>query len=345
MTNGVVSCPIIYIPCIYSPPCYLDGSLVNAENFQKVGDSMGDCKNIKLHFMYSVGILLGLLALVMTDRWTAHENFTEYLSNSATLVSLVLGLVAIFYSFTSNTSLSQSLGNIAKVSEEILQTKHQLGEFIKEAKALEESGAQNTEILKTVSISVESNVSSLQAALNEIGMKTEDLHETVSSMPIRFDAFAQKVLEANDEAIAKAKYPISTQNSQESELTADKNSAKSFMGMCSISGGFLIYAIVLATNSNKPIVLPSLKEFALTETEYLYGFFVATTAAGFIKYEDVAGSDKTFMIRYIDPDFPKYAKDYLLANIDYRYGEESTSKDGILKRVEDMEKSFKESKS
>ncbi|MDZ4057086.1 MAG: hypothetical protein U1D69_08985, partial [Polynucleobacter sp.] len=57
---------------------------------------------ISLHFKYCVLILGMIIIAVATDRWTARQDFTTLLSNAATMTSLVLALVAIFYSFISN---------------------------------------------------------------------------------------------------------------------------------------------------------------------------------------------------------------------------------------------------
>jgi len=64
-------------------------------------------EKIKIHFFYCILILVIAIIAIATDRWTAQKDFTAYLSNAATMTSLLLGLVAIFYSFISNDGLSK----------------------------------------------------------------------------------------------------------------------------------------------------------------------------------------------------------------------------------------------
>jgi GTP1/Obg family GTP-binding protein len=90
-----------------------------------------DVEKLRLHFIYCAIILGLVIVAIATDRWTAQQNFTEYLSNAATMTSLVLGLVAIFYSFISNDGMSRSLGNINNVSSQVGQVRDEIADFVK----------------------------------------------------------------------------------------------------------------------------------------------------------------------------------------------------------------------
>ena len=121
-----------------------------------------DAERIALHFKYCALILVMIIVAVATDRWTAQKDFTAYLSNAATMTSLVLGLVAIFYSFISNDSLSKSLGSITTVATEVRDAKAEISRYVDLSKQATGASADNAALLKDASESVGTSLSSLQ---------------------------------------------------------------------------------------------------------------------------------------------------------------------------------------
>ena len=57
------------------------------------------CEKLSLHFKYCGFIAVMVVVAIATERWSTSKDFTTYLSNAATMTSLLLGVVAIFYSF------------------------------------------------------------------------------------------------------------------------------------------------------------------------------------------------------------------------------------------------------
>ena len=92
--------------------------------------------HLKYNFAYITLILLVALLVVIAHKWTPQPRFTEYLSNAATLASLLLALVAIVYSFVSSESISKSLGQISLISRDVQASKDEVREFVGTAKGL-----------------------------------------------------------------------------------------------------------------------------------------------------------------------------------------------------------------
>ncbi|WP_263356152.1 hypothetical protein [Acidicapsa ligni] len=88
-------------------------------------------KTLRIHFLYCVTILALAVVIMASARWTEFGSFTQYLRNMATVVSLLLALLAILYSHIVNNGLSKSLKNIREASSAMRKSKEAMKEFSK----------------------------------------------------------------------------------------------------------------------------------------------------------------------------------------------------------------------
>lgn len=168
-----------------------------------------EIEKLQLHFKYCAAILLLIIIVVATDRWTAQKDFTAYLSNAATMTSLLLGLVAIIYSYISTDSLSKSLGSITTVSSEVKDSKEQIARYVVLTTAATETSTANTALLKQTSIDVSQSVASLGKTLTEIAEQNQALQGLVGTLPVRFEKLESKF---TDVAKALGEKPAATQS-------------------------------------------------------------------------------------------------------------------------------------
>lgn len=292
-------------------------------------------KVLKLHFLYVFTILILLLAFVMSDRWTESKDFTTYLTNVATFVSVVLGLVAIFYSFISNSSLSQSLGNISKVSDEVVQTKSQIETFLKHADELEQKGSENTNSLKEISNSVESHVASLREALGSITEKTQSLQDAVSG---RFDKF--------ENILAETSNAIATKPNNEMVVDIEgaanqKEFVERFLFTSSLIGIVVAYACVLSNRTKKNMSLEEISKIFLFDNSYMHGYYVAMVSAGLFTQTAVNDLNLTYMISNVDVTLEEQAKSALENKLESVYKKDSLDTFNKYQRdIAIMENSF-----
>lgn len=274
-------------------------------------------ERLQLHFLYWIVILGLALIFVMSDRWTDKGNFTEYLANAATMVSLVLALVAIFYSFIANDGLSKSLGNITLVSENIAQSKSQLGQFIEQSEELSKVGMENAATLKEISSSVEAHVKSLRATLEDVSSKTEALHGAMSGLPDRFDQM-ESAIEATKEMLSKQpEAPVATGN--ESTNLSHAHVSR-FLNRSSIVGNILAYACVLACSNKKELSCDQLsKELQLSTPTYIHGYLISMIAIGLVGKKSIEGNSRTYIITQVNESLRSLTKDYLDKYIRDRY--------------------------
>jgi hypothetical protein len=87
--------------------------------------------NHHIHYRYTIGILVGLMIILLTIKWTELESVANYISFAATVASLLLAVVAIIYSFLSNNSFSSSVSKIEIAADTVRAETEKLNDTIK----------------------------------------------------------------------------------------------------------------------------------------------------------------------------------------------------------------------
>lgn len=274
---------------------------------------------LRLHFLYMFAIFVMFSAFLMSDRWSDKKEFTEYLTNVATFVSLVLGLVAIFYSFFSNSSLSESLGGIVNVSNNITNARTEIEKIIERTVAIERSSKENVDSLKEISTSVENRINLLNDALAEVAIKTEDLHLAVKTIPDKIDKLETKLAEnkVSKTLVGEIGPAVAIEKTR-----FTKEAVSDFILISSVSGRILLYAILLAHKAKKTLSLNLLYgRTKISSVEYVYGYMIATNAIGLIDTEEVPvdGDKRNYEITYVDSTLLDEGADLIVKAIDVQF--------------------------
>jgi hypothetical protein len=82
----------------------------------------------KIHAFYILGILLTIIAILITIKWGDIPNLAQYISFGLTFASLLLAILAIGYAVYSNSSLSQSISTLNIVSHDISATSESISQ-------------------------------------------------------------------------------------------------------------------------------------------------------------------------------------------------------------------------
>jgi len=142
--------------------------------------------SLKIHFFYVVTILAGLIILLATQHWTTLTGFTEYLSVAATITSLVLGVLAIIYSFVSSNSTNNSLGSIESSASDIRTIGGELRAIVSGGQDLQGKAERRNEELHSL-------IGDLRIAVETVSSKTKEIAGAVETLPTQFgelrDAF------------------------------------------------------------------------------------------------------------------------------------------------------------
>ena len=116
-----------------------------------------------------------LIIALITEKWSSKEGFTSYLSNAATLTSLLLGLVAIFYSFISNDSLSRGLGGITVVSKEIGEAREMIAGYLQQAEESNHALTSSKDSLDRAKDLIAEDLKGLGEMLNEVREESREI--------------------------------------------------------------------------------------------------------------------------------------------------------------------------
>ena len=235
-------------------------------------------EKLRLHFIYCASILGFLAIIIAVDRWTGKANFNDYLTNVATFVSLVLGLVAIIYSFYSNSTLAASLGNITKVSEDVGSTKTEISKFLVRSEQLNEVAEDNTTIFRDVSDKLNDDVNRLSTALAH-------LKTVVEVIPAKLDSIHDKVSE-------KILAPQAGEQTFASDTLSDFHNT--FLRQVSIAGLWILYAASLAFKRGVRVNVTKLvaeSDIPRIHDQYLWGILVSASAAEILDINKIKEPD------------------------------------------------------
>lgn len=304
----------------------------------RIPDAHSKCemKKLQLHLAYMFAIVTLFVAFVLSDRWTDKPNFTEYLTNIATFVSLVLAFVAIFYSFISNSSLSQSLGNISKVSDEVTNARLEIGKVIDHAIQLEQSSAESIKSLQGISVSVSTQIGALNSVLDDVANKTEALHSTVESIPGRFDQLETRLSDFSSNKPKEEKPARETTPKSSKFKNEDIND---FINYSSINGRLLIVACIEAYQNKRKLDLEAISKLILgSSVDYLFGYLISMSAIGIIDIKMASSTTKVYNMSYVDPILLEIAKPNIVASFEKKYADKTLR--SYMSQIKEIEAHF-----
>jgi|694.fasta_scaffold32907_4 hypothetical protein len=264
---------------------------------------------LRIHFFYCTVILVLTIIAIATDRWTLQPKFTEFLGNAATMTSLVLGLVAIFYSFIANDSLSKSLGSIGTVSESISSVRDQVIRQIEHGSETAKEVQDSAKMIERTSISLESSLSSLHASLAEISTSTQALHGSLENLPGKLDAIEATLVNSAKRSPSDGTALVQHETSRG---IYSKNLIQLFFTSSSFACNLLALACVLANKTAKPLVISDMHEYLPDNLgiSFIKGFLQCMNAANLIGLEEPFELDVA-VVDWVDPVLAQEAQPYL----------------------------------
>lgn len=284
------------------------------QNYESLHACSNENERLRLHFVYMFVIFTLAFAFLMSDRWTDKQNFTEYLTNIGTFVSLVLGIVAIFYSFISNSTLSQNIGNISKTSEEVTAARVEIGKVLDHAVQLQAVSTDNMNSLHDASRSVGEKVGILNDTLFQVAEKTEALHLSIKSIPDRFDKLETRLTETTKSADKPDKLSVGPVAPRFTSVQVDD-----FINYSSVNGRLLVYACMLANSEDKELSINSISSIIGGSVDYIYGYFVAMNAFDIVDKRELPDKDKTFKIIHVDENLKSRGVNFIPEFLEKKY--------------------------
>jgi hypothetical protein len=273
-------------------------------------------ETLALHFKYCAVIAVMCFVFLATERWSDSKDFTTFLSNAATMTSLLLGVVAIFYSFISNDGMSRSLGSISTVTNEVREVRADIQMFVEQTKASTETATANNALVKGASVELSATMSSLTETLEAISLQNDTLKDLVTSLPNRIDQLENKfgdVAKAIGEKSQQLQVPISTSD-------IPTKAVERFLARATFQHNLLIIACVLSAKSGKQLDLAALcKSIEWNAPNNFQGFIACMHSVQLCHRTLVPEKDKLYTISSIHPELQELARSSYIYYVDTNF--------------------------
>lgn len=295
------------------------------------------CEKLSLHFKYCGFIAAMAIVMIATEKWSVNKDFTIYLSNAATMTSLLLGVVAIFYSFISNDGLSRSLGSINTISTEVRGIREEIEEFSQLTQDATDESASNAVLVREASSTLSHSLGSLSSTLQRISEQNETLNGLISVLPMRIDQLETKF---GDVAKAIGEKPQAHQTTASIEPIPPNNVEK-FLARATLYQNLLSHACVLAATSKKPLSIPMFCESVEYDAPSTFtGFVNCMHAIQLCSRKTIDGKERTYTISAMNPTLAIRSKTYFVEYVEQNYAEKLDERNVWLEKLEAVEVLF-----
>jgi len=291
---------------------------------------------LRLHFSYWIAILISAIILISTEKWSTSPGFTTYLSNAATMTSLLLAVVAIFYSFISNDSLSRSLGSMTTVANEVKDARAEIKGFVTQTSSTNEQAARNNELVREASSQLVEAITSLKTTLSEISEQNESLRGVMSGLPSRFDQIESKVGEVAKSLDSRSATPQPAENQKElPSIYID-----ALLERVPLQHHLMLIACLLCKNNSKEI---DSAEFAKlidwTNANSAETFLLTIVSLGVCS--GTRSRPKAFRLTAVHPRLEERARETYESYVKRRYPT-PTEREGWMKKLATVEEYYSE---
>lgn len=233
---------------------------------------------LRLHFIYVACILTGLVILVATFEWTTLPKFTDYLTAAGTMVSIVLGVLAIIYSFVSGDSISRSLGSVTSAADQLAAARQEFADVVDVAANLETTSKQSSTELNSVLALLRSQVNQLTDVSSQISESNAEIAKTLGTMPARFDKI-DKHFEESLKGVKKQEVELSD------HVDTNKVLARKMLKNASVYGTIFFYACARSVETGISFTFDVAPLGG--DQEYVFGYMYASYSAGILEYDDI----------------------------------------------------------
>jgi hypothetical protein len=176
-----------------------------------------------LFYIMIIAYLGITMAFVLSIKFTPEERFTEYLGNAATSISIVLALIAIFYSFISGESLSQSIGHINEASNSVSKSRDSISEFLREIRAITQTSEISADNLRKAHEESMHSQNKMKLAVVKFESKFDEWENVITQLPNRLDTL--KEIEKRLQAV---EYPARFENWDQAKSSIEAHIIESF---------------------------------------------------------------------------------------------------------------------
>jgi hypothetical protein len=204
------------------------------------------CSTAKIHFGYIISILVTIIIVLLTVKWSDIPTLADHLNFALGITSLVLAVVAIVYAFFANNSFNVTVSKLESAATTI---KDETGDLEKAVHGLE---LQLKDIPDKL-LSLEGQVSKTHALVQASSQQPKP-QEAVQQPNVSVEEFANSVIDR-------------------------------FLNVSSWNGLKVMYLCWLACQKQKEFDLKEWTTLDQTISyDYAYGYIIAASSAGFFDH-------------------------------------------------------------
>lgn len=297
---------------------------------------------LSLHFKYCAFIAVAIIIAISTERWSSNKDFTTYLSNAATMTSLLLGVVAIFYSFISNDGMSRSLGSISTVTSEVREARDKIEGFVQLTTSATKTSAESNSNIQMASEKLSDSLGVFENTLKALVTQNEKLQSFVSELPTRFDQLETKVGDVAKILGEKPAIPMPTVNFS----NFPDEFIEAFLERSTLNQNLFTYACVMAKEKNKDFKISDFCQAINSNIQSsLFGFLSCMSAIQVCIKSPSAKSTDPVKIFKMHPYLLENSKSYFLKYIDDRDFMGTDESSEWLRKLEAVELLFNNARS
>lgn len=274
-TTGIVAFSVIAI--VFAIVLLVNIVLKHKAKWEKPKECNACKKTNRLHMYYIASILLFLLIQAFTYIMVNGNHYAkvnEYFTFAATIVSIILAILTIVYSYYINASSTGQVEKLNKTSDEISEVSTNISEASK---------------------SIDVNATRLAENIDKILAQLDEVKQTTVS---KLDDLNQKVdaiKAVPNENISESSKTKKTKKIQENE---DNKEVEKFINNISLLSKCTLLAAKYSLIYDKTFIYSDV--VSDTNGDYMWGFLAATSAIGFIGFDYNNGTIKvTWIHEYI----------------------------------------------
>jgi predicted PurR-regulated permease PerM len=239
----------------------------------------------------------------------------DYLTFSLTISSILLALITIFYSFTSNSNIFSSVNNLSELSKNISNISDGLKNNVSELSSKIETVPTIISVnMASISEKLDNTISIINNKIEEIPVTLKDIEKNiVGKQDILKNMLDEKLANPVTKAMEKSNESIAK---KELELTEEL--IDNYLNITSFAGLLCAYTFMFAYNKKISLTIKEVEKILKYFTfDYIQGYIVCAYALKLF-YGDYSVNElsytityyNNFLIKKIDKILKKRGKDF-----------------------------------
>lgn len=248
------------------------------------------------HFVYIIIILVLIIIGIVSYFYSGNKKFVALVGFAATITSIILSVLAIFMSVTSNDSVSSLIHRFRDLHDAMNNVPNRVENSVQTMNTASDGLNIMMNEVTTKMLELNSSISKISAVSTALNDSMKEVMEPI------FDTH-QKVNMMSD-VFNENKTNPSDMNFDSTDLESRSNIiATELINNTSYAAKMYMYAMTIAYKSGKEFNLVKFSELLASKAfavPYLWGYSVCMSGLNLVDYDDDKIREKIVMVKYIN---------------------------------------------